>query len=90
MTLEIHSESSSDATSSYRLGHHSKAVSCSDMTKEDIKKATMQMLRTLISMASTLKVLPSERTITMKLFYYDEITPVDYEPKFFKSASNGK
>eukprot|EP01119_Soliformovum_irregulare_P026254 TRINITY_DN9983_c0_g1_i1.p2 TRINITY_DN9983_c0_g1~~TRINITY_DN9983_c0_g1_i1.p2 ORF type:complete len:594 (+),score=203.61 TRINITY_DN9983_c0_g1_i1:2028-3809(+) len=57
-------------------------------TKEQIKKATIQLLRTLISMASTLKGLPDDRYLTMKLLYYDERTPQDYEPKFFKAANN--
>jgi hypothetical protein len=38
-------------------------------------------------MASTLKSLPDERYITMKLLYYDERTPDDYQPAFFKGAN---
>jgi hypothetical protein len=55
-------------------------------SKENIKKSTVNMLRTLIVMASTLSPLPDDRYLTMKLFYYDERTPEDYEPKFFVAA----
>lgn len=39
-------------------------------------------------MTSTLCALPDERYITMKLLYYDERTPKEYEPSFFKSCSD--
>jgi len=31
--------------------------------------------------------MPDERTILMKLLYYDETTPEDYEPPFFKDCA---
>lgn len=39
-------------------------------------------------MTSTLSALPDERYITMKLLYYDERTPKDYEPSFFKCCTD--
>ena len=29
-----------------------------------------------------------ERYISLKLFYYDELTPADYQPKCFEDATN--
>ena len=52
------------------------------VTKDQIKKATVQMLRTLISMATTLKTLPDERFLTMKLLYYDSRTPEEYQVSY--------
>lgn len=59
-------------------------------SKEDIKKATIQLLRTLISITQTLKPLPDQRSLTMKLFYYEEKTPKEYQPKFFQDCQQGK
>jgi len=55
-------------------------------TKREIKKATQQMLRTLLTLTQTLKPLPDERIITMRLYYYDDVTPPDYQPPMFKEA----
>jgi hypothetical protein len=48
-------------------------------TKDGIKQATISMIRTLISLAQTLSPIPKTRYLVMKLFYYDHITPLDYE-----------
>jgi hypothetical protein len=32
--------------------------------------------------------MPEERTILMKLLYYDDVTPADYEPPFFRVCSD--
>lgn len=45
------------------------------------------MVRTLIQLMRTLDKMPEERTILMKLLYYDDVTPADYEPPFFKSCT---
>eukprot|EP01135_Chromosphaera_perkinsii_P004811 Nk52_evm42s296 gene=Nk52_evmTU42s296 len=55
-------------------------------TKTEIKKATVQMLRTLIVLTQTLKPLPDAKYISMKIFYYDERTPATYQPPFFKDC----
>ncbi|CAL5087288.1 unnamed protein product [Urochloa decumbens] len=46
------------------------------------------MIRRLISLMKTLDPMPEERTILMKLLYYDDITPEDYEPPFLKLCDN--
>lgn len=42
------------------------------------------MIRSLVSLVATLPSLPDDRVVTMKLFYFDELTPADYQPKFFR------
>ncbi|KAL9658557.1 hypothetical protein ABK040_006096 [Willaertia magna] len=54
-------------------------------TKKEITQSMCMMLRTLITLAQTLNQIPESRFITMKLLYYDDITPVDYEPEFFRA-----
>ncbi|KAA6376868.1 MAG: putative meiotic specific asynaptic protein, partial [Streblomastix strix] len=68
-------------------GKSTKSVSNQMMTKDGIKQATIAMIRTLISLAQTLTPIPKTRYLVMKLYYYDEITPTDYEPKFFRPAT---
>jgi hypothetical protein len=58
--------------------------------KKEITQSMMMMLRTLITLTQTLSVMPETRIITMKLLYYDEVTPPDYEPQFFRAMSNSK
>ncbi|KAL0235057.1 hypothetical protein GEMRC1_001639 [Eukaryota sp. GEM-RC1] len=55
--------------------------------REAVRKSTTTMLRTLITLAQTLTPIPNERFIVMKLFYFDDVTPADYEPVFFRSAT---
>jgi hypothetical protein len=53
-------------------------------TKTEITKSMVLLLRTLITLSQTLKPVPDSRYITMKLLYYDHVTPADYEPPFFR------
>ncbi|XP_073247203.1 HORMA domain-containing protein 1-like [Porites lutea] len=57
-------------------------------TERDTKKATIRLLRTIILLSQTLSSLPDDVMMTMKLLYYDEVTPPDYEPPGFKHTSN--
>src|SRR5690606_17180400 len=59
-------------------------------TKKEITQAMTIMLRTLITLSQTLQQIPDTRYITMKLLYYDEITPPSYEPLFFRACTQGK
>ncbi|KAL9332792.1 hypothetical protein ACSQ67_002402 [Phaseolus vulgaris] len=45
------------------------------------------MIRTLVQLMRTLEKMPEERTILMKLLYYDDVTPADYEPPFFRGCT---
>lgn len=57
-------------------------------TEKETKKATIRLLRTIILLSQTLASLPDDVMMTMKLLYYDEVTPLDYEPPGFKHTAN--
>jgi hypothetical protein len=58
------------------------------MSREQIQQAWCTMIRGLITLSHTLPPLPSERHIAMRLFYYDDITPEDYEPPGFQQSTD--
>jgi len=55
-------------------------------TASETKKATISLLRHLSTLTQTLRPLPDDLRVTMKLYYYDNVTPEDYEPPWFKAA----
>ncbi|TPX31520.1 hypothetical protein SmJEL517_g05132 [Synchytrium microbalum] len=59
-------------------------------TKKEIMKATSEMLRRLLTLTQSLGALPDNANITMKIYYYDEVTPEDYEPPFFIACDHNK
>ncbi|CAL5357797.1 unnamed protein product [Camellia sinensis] len=79
-----------------------KCNSLTEVTPNQMSFAC-KMVRTLVQLMRTLDRMPEEvtlpvtelrdsfrilpRTILMKLFYYDDVTPVDYEPPFFRSCT---
>ncbi|CAG8550987.1 12511_t:CDS:10, partial [Ambispora leptoticha] len=54
----------------------------------EIKKSMQQLLRRLILLTQTLKPLPDNRYIVVKLHYYEDVTPTNYEPPFFRSCGD--
>ena len=52
---------------------------------DDIYKSTQNLLRTLVVLTQGLDPLP-DAMLTMKLTYYDSVTPTDYEPAGFLST----
>uniref|UniRef100_A0A3P8PP11 Zebrafish testis-expressed 38 n=1 Tax=Astatotilapia calliptera TaxID=8154 RepID=A0A3P8PP11_ASTCA len=56
------------------------------VTMDDTKKALVLLIRKLFLLMQNLDVLPSNVYLTMKLYYYDEITPADYQPPGFKEG----
>ncbi|NXL84676.1 HORM1 protein, partial [Alectura lathami] len=56
-------------------------ISCADT-----KKASMLLIRKIYVLMQNLGPLPSDVCLTMKLFYYDEVTPPDYQPPGFKEG----
>jgi len=58
-------------------------------TSSSVRDQAVGMVRTLIRLCETMKPVPEERVISLKLFYYDDATPVDYQPQFFSDATNG-
>ncbi|RKO92018.1 DNA-binding protein, partial [Blyttiomyces helicus] len=57
-------------------------------TRTEIMRATSEMLRRLLILTQTLKPLPENAYITMRLFYYDDVTPEEYEPPLFRAGDN--
>jgi len=55
-------------------------------TASQTKKATILLLRNLVNRMRMLGPLPNDARIMMKLFYYDDVTPADYEPPGFTAA----
>ncbi|CAM9800152.1 unnamed protein product [Ascophyllum nodosum] len=55
-------------------------------TLDNIKGHVIQLIRSLMQFSDTLSEVPSERVVNMKLWYFDERTPADWEPKYFRAA----
>ncbi|XP_054889277.1 zebrafish testis-expressed 38 isoform X1 [Poeciliopsis prolifica] len=53
---------------------------------EDTKRASVLLIRKLFLLLQNLDALPSNVYLTMKLYYYDDITPADYQPPGFKEG----
>ncbi|XP_039558192.1 HORMA domain-containing protein 1 isoform X1 [Passer montanus] len=58
-------------------------ISCADT-----KKASILLIRKIYILMQNLSPLPSDVCLTMKLLYYDEVTPPDYQPPGFKEAKD--
>uniref|UniRef100_UPI00398EAA0B HORMA domain-containing protein 1 isoform X2 n=1 Tax=Pristiophorus japonicus TaxID=55135 RepID=UPI00398EAA0B len=61
----------------------SSTVSCSDT-----KKASILLIRKLYVLMQSLGPLPNDICLKMKLSYYDEVTPPDYQPPGFKEGTS--
>ncbi|XP_058267634.1 HORMA domain-containing protein 1 isoform X2 [Hemibagrus wyckioides] len=62
-----------------------------NMTKmdcSDIKKSSILLVRKLYMLMQNLGPLPDSVCLNMKLFYYDDVTPHDYQPPGFKEGEN--
>ncbi|KAM6422858.1 HORMA domain-containing protein 2 isoform 2-T4 [Liasis olivaceus] len=55
---------------------------------DEIKKASILLIRKLYILMQHLGPLPNDITLTMKLFYYNNITPIDYQPQGFKKGNS--
>ncbi|XP_073706030.1 zebrafish testis-expressed 38 [Garra rufa] len=58
------------------------------VTLEDTKKASSLLIRKLFLLMQNLESLPTGVYLTMKLYYYDDVTPPEYEPPGFKAGVN--
>ncbi|TNN81524.1 HORMA domain-containing protein 1 [Liparis tanakae] len=56
------------------------------VTLEDTKRASVLLIRKLFLLMQNLDVLPNNVYLTMKLYYYDDVTPADYQPPGFKEG----
>ncbi|XP_056402497.1 HORMA domain-containing protein 1 isoform X2 [Hyla sarda] len=53
----------------------------------DFKRSSIMLVRKLYILMQNLGPLPNDVCLTMKLFYYDEVTPMDYQPPGFKEGT---
>uniref|UniRef100_A0A8D1WYW6 HORMA domain-containing protein n=1 Tax=Sus scrofa TaxID=9823 RepID=A0A8D1WYW6_PIG len=60
----------------------------SGTNSEDIKKASVLLIRKLYILMQNLGPLPNDVILTMKLHYYNAVTPHDYQPPGFKEGVN--
>ncbi|KAK1415845.1 hypothetical protein QVD17_31633 [Tagetes erecta] len=74
-------------TGNKKRGETFKCNSTTEITPTQMKSSACKMVRTLIQLMRTLDKMPEERTIVMKLLYYDDVTPADYEPPFFRGCT---
>ncbi|MCJ8728641.1 hypothetical protein PDJAM_G00006790 [Pangasius djambal] len=58
------------------------------MDCSDIKKASILLVRKLYTLMQNLGPLPDSVCLNMKLSYYDDVTPHDYQPPGFKEGEN--
>jgi len=65
------------------------ASQTSVMSPKALQAKAVHMIRGLISLCSTFEALPEERTISMFLFYHDNVTPRDYEHECFSCVPDG-
>ncbi|XP_057776963.1 meiosis-specific protein ASY1 [Salvia miltiorrhiza] len=65
-----------------------KYDSTTEITPSQMRSSACKMVRTLIQLMRTLDKMPEERTVLMKLLYYDDVTPMDYEPPFFRGCTD--
>nr|XP_012422187.1 PREDICTED: HORMA domain-containing protein 2-like [Odobenus rosmarus divergens] len=60
----------------------------SGTNSKDIKKASVLLIRKLYILMQNLGPLPNDVILTVKLHYYDAVTPHDYQPPGFKEGVN--
>jgi hypothetical protein len=62
----------------------------SQSTEADVADQAKQMIRNVVSLCNTLDGLPEERYLTMKMHFYEDITPADWQPQHFKDSTGRK
>ncbi|XP_059447884.1 meiosis-specific protein ASY1 isoform X2 [Corylus avellana] len=74
-------------TGNKKQGEAFKSNSATEVTPNQMRSSACKMVRTLVQLMRTLDMMPEERTILMKLLYYDDVTPAEYEPPFFRGCT---
>ncbi|KAM7275145.1 hypothetical protein ACFE04_017345 [Oxalis oulophora] len=57
------------------------------ITLNQMRRSAATMQQSLVKFMHNLQKMPDERTILIKLVYCENVTPLDYEPPFFKGCS---
>ncbi|KEG04345.1 HORMA domain protein, putative [Plasmodium vinckei vinckei] len=58
------------------------------LLKKNAKEKTYELLRSLVLLTQTLSPLPEKTYLSMKLLYYDEIVPYNYQPPYFRNPGS--
>lgn len=58
----------------------------SSVSSAGTKKASILLIRKIYVLLQNLGPLPNDVCLTMTLFYYDDVTPADYQPPGFKDG----
>ncbi|KAG8179591.1 hypothetical protein JTE90_001833, partial [Oedothorax gibbosus] len=66
---------------------HNKTKTFSPKPNDPVVKASLQMLQNIYTVSELLGDLPKCPYITLKLLYYDDVTPPDYEPPGFEPSA---
>ncbi|KAJ6388181.1 hypothetical protein OIU77_026701 [Salix suchowensis] len=74
-------------TGNKKQGGTFKYNSTTEITPNQMRSSACKMVRTLVQLMRTLDKMPEERAVLMKLLYYDDVTPADYEPPFFRGCT---
>jgi hypothetical protein len=56
-------------------------------TEMEVANQAKQMIRNVVSLCNTLSELPLERYLTMKLLFYEDITPKEWQPQHFEDST---
>ncbi|XP_072296385.1 HORMA domain-containing protein 1-like [Eucyclogobius newberryi] len=56
------------------------------VTLDDTRRASVLLIRKLFLLMQNMGSLPNNVSLTMKLYYYDDMTPENYEPPGFKEG----
>lgn len=79
-----------DATTSniaqLSLTRNDQSILAVESSPSNFKESISKILRSLCVMSQTLKSLPARKCLSMKLSYYEEVTPMGYEPPGFVAA----
>lgn len=51
-------------------------------------KSVRQVIRSILMLTQTLDPLPDGRYLTMKLHFWDDVTPLQYQPPLFKEGTS--
>ncbi|XP_074062422.1 HORMA domain-containing protein 2 isoform X2 [Macrotis lagotis] len=62
----------------------------SDTASEEIKRSSILLIRKLYVLMQDLGPLPNDITLTMKLYYYNDVTPNEYQPPGFKEGDSAQ
>ncbi|KAM9309961.1 HORMA domain-containing protein 1 [Pholidichthys leucotaenia] len=66
----------------------SKEVKVSPMPYGNTRKASILLVRKLYTLMQNLGPLPEDVSLNMKVAYYDDVTPPDYQPPGFREADS--